>query len=134
MEIRPILSTLARHKMAAALIVLEIALSCAIICNALFIVTQRLETLNLASGMDDDRLVEIALSGIGQQTDADARTAEDLASLRAVAGVERVRQGQVFDVELIGNDRASAEAALKDACEKLLANTVIEKYEIELKA
>ena len=90
MEIRPILSTLARHKMAAALIVLEIALSCAIICNALFIVTQRLETLNLASGMDDDRLVEVALSGIGQQTDADARTAEDLASLRAIAGVERV--------------------------------------------
>ena len=90
MEIRPILSTLARHKMAAALIVLEIALSCAIICNALFIVTQRLETLNLASGIDDDRLIEIALSGIGQQTDADARTAEDLASLRAIPGVERV--------------------------------------------
>lgn len=90
MEIRPILSILMRHKTAAALIVLEIALSCAIICNALFIVTQRLETLNLASGMDDDRLVEVALSGIGQQTDADARTAEDLASLRAVAGVERV--------------------------------------------
>jgi len=90
MEIRPILSTLSRHKTAAALIVLEIALSCAIICNALFIVTQRLETLNLASGIDDDRLIEIGLSGIGQQTDGDARTAEDLASLRAVPGVERV--------------------------------------------
>ncbi len=90
MEIRPILSTLTRHKTAAALIVLEIALSCAIICNALFIVSQRMETLNLASGMDDDRLVEIALSGIGEQTDADARTAEDLAALRAVPGVERV--------------------------------------------
>ena len=89
MEIRPILSTLSRHKTAAALIVLEIALSCAIICNALFIVSQRLETLNLASGIDDDRLVEIGLSGIGQQTDGDARTAEDLASLRAIAGVER---------------------------------------------
>ncbi|MQP76006.1 FtsX-like permease family protein [Stenotrophomonas sp. MYb238] len=89
MEIRPILSTLARHKMAAALIVLEIALSCAIICNALFIVSQRLETLNLASGIDDDRLIEIALSGIGQQTDADARSAEDLATLRAIPGVER---------------------------------------------
>jgi len=90
MEIRPILSTLSRHKTAAALIVLEIALSCAIICNALFIVSQRLETLNLASGIDDDRLIEIGLSGIGQQTDGDARTAEDLASLRAVPGVERV--------------------------------------------
>ncbi|MGB3393409.1 MAG: FtsX-like permease family protein [Stenotrophomonas sp.] len=89
MEIRPILSTLSRHKTAAALIVLEIALSCAIICNALFIVSQRLETLNLASGIDDDRLVEIGLSGIGQQTDGDARSAEDLASLRAIPGVER---------------------------------------------
>ena len=84
MEIRPILSTLSRHKTASALIVLEIALSCAIICNALFIVSQRLETLNLASGIDDDRLVEIGLSGIGQQTDGDARSAEDLASLRAI--------------------------------------------------
>jgi len=90
MEIRPILSTLTRHKTAAALIVLEIALSCAIICNALFIVSQRMETLNLASGMDDERLIEIALSGIGEQTDADARTAEDLTALRAVPGVERV--------------------------------------------
>ena len=42
MEIRPILSTLRRHKTAAGLIVLEIALSCAILCNALFIVGQRL--------------------------------------------------------------------------------------------
>src|SRR5690606_6038062 len=37
MDIRPILSTLSRHKTAAALIVFEIALSCAIICNALFL-------------------------------------------------------------------------------------------------
>ncbi|MGV8961097.1 MAG: ABC transporter permease [Stenotrophomonas sp.] len=90
MEIRPILSTLSRHKTAAALIVLEIALSCAIICNALFLVSQRLDTLNLASGLDDDRLLQIALSGIGKGVDADARTAEDLASLRAIAGVESV--------------------------------------------
>ena len=90
MEIRPILSTLLRHKTATALIVLEVALSCAIICNALFIVSQRVQTLHLASGMDDDRLIEIGLSGIGQQADGDARSAEDLAALRAVPGVESV--------------------------------------------
>ena len=90
MEIRPILSTLMRHKTAALLIVLEVALSCAIICNALFIVSQRMHTLSLASGMDDDRLIEIGLSGIGQQPDGDARSAEDLAALRAVPGVESV--------------------------------------------
>ncbi len=46
MEIRPILSTLARHKTAAALIALEIALTCAIICNALFMVGDRLSQIN----------------------------------------------------------------------------------------
>lgn len=48
-----------------------------------------------------------------------------------VNGVQSVRQGKVFDVELAGNDQATAEIALKEACEKLLANTVIETYRIE---
>lgn len=51
-----------------------------------------------------------------------------------VAGVASVRQGKVFDVELATTDRAGAEAALKQACEKLLANTVIENYRVELGA
>ena len=47
--------------------------------------------------------------------------------------VGEVRQGKVIDIELAGKDEARARANLKDMCEKLLANTVIEKYEIELK-
>lgn len=54
-----------------------------------------------------------------------------LASL-GFAGVESVRQGKVFDVELAETDKAKAEAALKAMCEKLLANTVIESYRVEL--
>jgi phosphoribosylformylglycinamidine synthase len=54
-----------------------------------------------------------------------------LASL-GVDGVSSVRQGKVFDIELSGNDQASARAALTTACEKLLANTVIENYRIDL--
>src|SRR6202035_658698 len=42
-----------------------------------------------------------------------------------VDGVASVRQGKVFDIELSGSDKAKAEAALKDAADKLLANTVI---------
>ena len=49
-----------------------------------------------------------------------------------IAGVHSVRQGKVFDIELDGNDKGAAEAALKNACEKLLANTVIENYRIEV--
>ncbi|MBN9533508.1 MAG: phosphoribosylformylglycinamidine synthase subunit PurS [Alphaproteobacteria bacterium] len=50
------------------------------------------------------------------------------------AGVGDVRQGKVIDIELAERDEARARATLKEMCEKLLANTVIEKYEIELQA
>jgi phosphoribosylformylglycinamidine synthase subunit PurS len=49
-----------------------------------------------------------------------------------VAGVASVRQGKVFEIELESADAAKAEAVLKDAAEKLLANTVIENYRVEL--
>jgi phosphoribosylformylglycinamidine synthase len=51
-----------------------------------------------------------------------------------IDGVGSVRQGKVFDIELDGADKTAAEAALKAACEKLLANTVIENYRVELQA
>ena len=49
-----------------------------------------------------------------------------------LSGIAGVRQGKVFDIDLEGADRRSAEAALKDAAERLLANTVIENYRVEL--
>ena len=47
-------------------------------------------------------------------------------------GVGHVRQGKVFDIELDDTDHAAAEASLRDMCERLLANTVIENYTIAL--
>ncbi|MDX6807478.1 phosphoribosylformylglycinamidine synthase subunit PurS [Terrihabitans rhizophilus] len=47
-------------------------------------------------------------------------------------GVSNVRQGKVFDLEVAGDDRAKAEADIKAMCEKLLANTVIESYRVEI--
>lgn len=49
-----------------------------------------------------------------------------------IAGVASVRQGKVFDIVLEGTDKAAAEAALQQAGDKLLANTVIENYKIDL--
>ena len=48
------------------------------------------------------------------------------------SGVNSVRQGKFFEVDLAETDKAKAQAALKQMCEKLIANTVIENYEIEL--
>ncbi len=48
-------------------------------------------------------------------------------------GVNDVRQGKVIELDLAETDKARAEAAVKSMCEKLLANTVIENYAIEIK-
>lgn len=49
------------------------------------------------------------------------------------SSVGEVRQGKVIDLELAERNETKARASLKEMCERLLANTVIEKYEIELK-
>jgi phosphoribosylformylglycinamidine synthase len=73
-------------------------------------------TVTLKSGVLDPqgKAIEHALAGLG------------------FAGVGSVRQGKMFDIELDETDRARAEAALKAMCEKLLANLVIENYQVEL--
>ena len=47
-------------------------------------------------------------------------------------GIASVRQGKVFDIEVETADKSRAEALLKQACEKLLANTVVENYKVEV--
>ena len=47
-------------------------------------------------------------------------------------GIEGVRQGKVVELDLAETDKAKAEAAVTEMCEKLLANTVIESYSIEV--
>jgi phosphoribosylformylglycinamidine synthase len=49
-----------------------------------------------------------------------------------VAGVQSVRQGKVFEIEIEDAEPAKAESTLREAAEKLLANMVIENYRIEL--
>jgi len=50
----------------------------------------------------------------------------------AIEGVNAVRQGKVFDIEVDGEDRNAAHARLREACERLLANTIVENYVIEI--
>ncbi|MEM6480537.1 MAG: phosphoribosylformylglycinamidine synthase subunit PurS [Pseudomonadota bacterium] len=49
-------------------------------------------------------------------------------------GVESVRQGKVIELDLSETDAATAEARVTEMCEKLLANTVIESYRVEIAA
>lgn len=54
-----------------------------------------------------------------------------LASL-GFSGVAGVRQGKVFDFEVTGTDAEAARSQINAMCEKLLANTVIENYSVEI--
>lgn len=90
MDILPIFSTLRRHKMTAILLVLEIALTCAIVCNAVFLIGQRLQRIHLPSGIAEHELVQIQLGYIGHVPDAKAQTQTDLAALRTIPGAKQV--------------------------------------------
>ena len=49
-----------------------------------------------------------------------------------IEGVASVRQGKVFDIEVETQDKSRAEALLREAAEKLLANMVVEHYKVEV--
>jgi phosphoribosylformylglycinamidine synthase subunit PurS len=50
----------------------------------------------------------------------------------AIDGLKSVRQGKIFDIEIDGEDDAAARLRLAEACERLLANTIVENYAIEI--
>jgi phosphoribosylformylglycinamidine synthase len=50
-----------------------------------------------------------------------------------IDGVASVRQGKVFDIEIAGKDQSRVRAALRHAADKLLANTLIENYDVKLR-
>jgi putative ABC transport system permease protein len=90
MHFMPIVSTLTRHKTAAVLIILEIALTCAIVCNAVFLIRDRLHRMDAETGIAEDEIVRVQLTGIGTTANAEALTAQDLDALRAISGVKTV--------------------------------------------
>ena len=87
MDILPILSTLRRHKLTSWLLVLEIALTCAIVCNAVFLIGQRLQRMDMPSGVAEHELLQIQVADVTAPSNPYARMAEDVAVLRQVPGV-----------------------------------------------
>ncbi|MES2906477.1 MAG: phosphoribosylformylglycinamidine synthase subunit PurS [Pseudomonadota bacterium] len=75
-------------------------------------------TVTLKNGILDPqgKAIEGALTGLG------------------ISGVGAVRQGKVFDIELNAANAQDAKTQLEAACQKLLANTVIENYAVEIVA
>jgi len=87
MEIRPILSALMRSKVAMILIGLQVALTLAIVCNALFIISERLAHMARPSGMNEADTFWFGSNGFGQGYNAKVVQQSDLAILRQLPGV-----------------------------------------------
>jgi putative ABC transport system permease protein len=116
MDLLPILSTLRRHKTAASLIVIEVAITCAIVCNALQLIGTRLELLNQDSGLPESELIVVELHGTGGSTNADELTARDLQAFRALPGVKSAAVvNQVIYGDSSNNSGVSMDPARKDS-------------------
>src|ERR1700744_3434882 len=89
MQIKPILAALRHHKAGTVLIAAQIALTLAIVCNALFIIHARLVHLSQPSGLDEANLLVIGNQWAGKPAPEQiaALMATDLDTLRKLPGV-----------------------------------------------
>jgi putative ABC transport system permease protein len=89
MEIQPIFSALRKHKIPATLIVLEIALACAVLCNAVFMIGHRIGEMRIQNAIDEHGIVSINVDGADPKLES-ADIPRNLAALREIPGVTAV--------------------------------------------
>ena len=64
--------------------------------------------------------------------DVQGKAIEGAVHALGFSGVSNVRVGRMIEFDIVGNDRAAAEAEVKSLCDRLLANTVIESFKVDL--
>ena len=87
MGLRPMLSALMRNKTGPILVVLQIAVSLAIVINSLFIVIQRIEKINRDPGIDVGNVVTVSVRGFGEDFDVVDSIRNDIDLIRSIPGV-----------------------------------------------
>ena len=98
MKLHPMIAALRKHKAGVVLIALQIALTLAIVCNAIFIIGQRIQRVNRPTGLDESNLFLVSQQWVGAPSadtpdgvaKLDAMQKEDLAALRNLPGVAAV--------------------------------------------
>src|SRR5579859_4116850 len=108
MQIKPILAALRRHKAGTFLIAMQIALTLAIVCNALFIIHQRVAHLSEPTGIDEPNIFVIKSEWVGAPGTerVDAMIREDLQVLRQLPGVQDVTPSNSYPLRGGGWDDA----------------------------
>jgi putative ABC transport system permease protein len=89
MQLRPVIAALRRHRVATALIVLQVAMTLAIVCNALYVAHQRVVHLLRPTGLDDAAMLVVHNQWLdaGNVREVDSSMSRDLDLLRSLPGV-----------------------------------------------
>ena len=87
MQLRHVLAALPRHKLVCLLVIVEIAVAFAILCNAAFIVRERVQQMQIDTGLAEDQLIYIHNDGVGDDANAPL-VARNLLALRGLGGVK----------------------------------------------
>ncbi|MGX5201119.1 ABC transporter permease [Aliikangiella sp. IMCC44632] len=87
LEIKPILSTLLRQKSHTLLVIFQVAITLAVVVNAIFIIKQRTEAMNSKSGIPEQELITFALNTFDENADFEFNYRADENVLKALPGV-----------------------------------------------
>ena len=113
MNISPVLKALRRHRIAVTLIVLQIAVCCAILCNSIYLIKARVDRMTRASGVAENELVAVQTANLGDAyrgPGADAAIRHDLALLRGLPDVSATTMAAQFPY---GNSSMGGSIGLK---------------------
>ncbi len=119
MPLHPLFRSLTRHKLTVLLLVLQVGLTCAIVCNVAFMIVNRTAQLRQPSGLAENELVMLESIGLDESENPLARHAADLAALRQIPGVRAV--AAVDALPFNGNDWSNGIAAAPNAGTELTA-------------
>jgi putative ABC transport system permease protein len=114
MQIAPIFSALRRHRLATLLIAMEIALACAVLCNACFLIAYRLDQMHINSGVDETSLAQITADCIDDCNEVDLN-ARILSTLGQMPGVQ---SASVINAVPFGDHAGTAGITLDSAGRK----------------
>jgi putative ABC transport system permease protein len=87
MEMRPILSALLRNSAGAILVSLQIAITLAIVVNAVFLVKQRVDQVSRPTGIDENNMFSMRITGFGKDFNFEDMVKSDMDMLRKMPGV-----------------------------------------------
>ena len=126
MELRPILSAMFRNKTGAILVGLQIAITLAVVANAVFIIMQRAEKIGRPPGIDSDNLIFVQSYGYGPNYNHRETVRRDLDLMRSLPGV--VAASALFGIPMSGGGAQSNYGLVPDPDK---ANIVANYYEMD---